>query len=290
MGNLRLSWKRLLVATLVVAPPASMLACYSVDGLVGPGVAPADAAPEADTGPDAPPDAPSPPADADAGTDGHDAEDSAITPFDAACGTPAFSDDFDDPGVDLNLWSPDFSSGNGVRIEPGRGDAGGAAELSVDPDAIGYAQLGYSMELTDRTVVRFFFRVTEATAAVNVFEALNGPNFRIVVEAPTGDAGAPERTITAYVPGNTAQRWVNIRVNEWHEMQVVLDKRKTDGGFMLVAQVTLDDMFVRSFPARFLAPEVSSFFLTARRVVARPARTAVEFDDARFWACTPQDE
>jgi len=264
------------------------VACYSTDGLVGPGPA-EDAAPPEDTFVPPRPDTAVPPS--DAGADTADAEDAApLQPFDAACGTPAFEDTFDDEGVGLNLWSPDFTSGTGTYVTPGRGGAGGAAELGVGADTLGYAQLGYMQALSDRTVARFWFQLGESPTAVNIFEAVNGPNLRVVIEAPPNDAAtAPERTITAYVPGNVPQRWVNIKVGDWHELQIVLDQRRTDGGHFLVAQMTLDDMFVRSFPTRFATPETPSFFLTARRVVANPGPTVVRFDDARFWACTEAD-
>ena len=278
---------RVVLVLLLAVPPLAAVACYSTDGLVGP-VEDASVPPTDTFVP--PPDTSVPPHDAGPDTQA-DAEDGFVPqPFDAACGTPVFSDDFDDEAVGLNLWSPDFTSGSGQRIAPGRGGMGGAAELSIAADTLGYAQLGYQLPLTDRTVMRFFFRVEESPTAVNVLEAINGPNFRIVVEAPANDAtSAPERTISAIVPGNTTQRWVNIKVGDWHELQIVLDRRKTDGGVQLVAQMTLDDMFVRSFPTRFTSPEMPSFFLTARRVVSRPSASVVQFDDARFWSCTDQD-
>ncbi len=275
---------RVAVVLLLAAPPVAALACYSTDGLVGP---PVEDAALTDTF-EPPPDTLPPPR--DAGPDKLDAEDGFIPqPFDASCGTPAFEDGFDDEATGLNLWSPDFTLGTGSRVTPGRTNGGGTAELSAPAGAAGYAQLGYRQELTDRTVIRFFFRLVEASTTVNIFEAINGPNFRIVIEPPTNDSGSPLRTISAFVPGNTTQRWVSIKVTDWHEMQVVLDKRKMDGGFQLVAQMTLDDMFVRSFATRFTSPEMPWFFLTARRVTANPTPSVVQFDDARFWACADQD-
>lgn len=278
---------RLAAIALLVAPSLVAVACYSTDGLVGP---PATDDASTTDGYVPPPDADPPPGDAIAdASDAGDADDATPPqPFDAACGTPAFEDHFDDETTGLNLWSPDFTSGTGAHVLPGRGDAGGAAELSVPAGAAGYAQLGYTQALTDRTVVRFFFQLVESDATVNLFEAINGPNLRVVVEAPTSDGGL-ERTITAYVPGNVPQRWVNIKVGDYHEIQIVLDKRKADGGTFLVAQMTLDDMFVRTFPTRFASPETPSFFLTARRVAADAGASTVRFDDARFWACTDGD-
>ncbi len=286
-------WRvRVAVVLLLAAPSVAVVACYSTDGLVGPGPR-EDASPPADTFVPAPDTSPPP---TDAGTDAHadadaDAEDATpLQPFDAACGVPAFEDTFDDSVTGLNLWSPDFTAGIGNYVVPGKGGAGGAAELGIAADTIGYAQLGYSQALTDRTVIRFFFHLVDSRTTVNIFEAINGPNFRVVVEGPANDATtAPERTITAYVPGNAPQRWVNIKVTDWHELQIVLDRRQTDGGLFLVAQMTLDDMFVRSFPTRFATPELPAFYLTARRVVSHPMPSTVRFDDARFWACTNAD-
>lgn len=286
MGQIRGLRVSVAVVLLLAAPTMTAVACYSSEGLVGPGLDASDEGSLLDT---FVPDTAPPPK--DAGADVSDADDgNAPQPFDAACGTPTFADDFDDEAVGLNLWSPDFTSGNGLRVAPGRGGAGGAAELTIAADTIGYAQLGYALPLTDRTVVRFFFRIEESATALNIFEAINGPNVRLVVEAPPNDAASSnERTVTAIVPGNASQRWVNIKTSVWHEMQLVFDKRKNDGGFRLVAQMTLDDMFVRSFPTQFSSPETPSFFLTARRVTSRPTPSTVMFDDARFWSCTDQD-